>query len=48
MFEANDSLKPPGCIYDLLEKMGRKYCTFCNCKISKLIQVSHVWSVAKL
>lgn len=48
VFEENDSLRSPRYIYNLLEKMGRKHCAFCDCEIPELIQGAHVWPVANI
>lgn len=47
-FEENDSLRSPTYIYNLLEKLGDKKCTFCDCEIPQLIQGAHIWPVASI
>jgi HNH endonuclease len=45
-FETNDSLRSPTYIYNLLEKLGEKKCSLCNCEIPQIIQGAHIWPVA--
>ena len=47
-FEKNDSLRSPTYIYNLLEKLGDKKCTLCNCEIPQIIQGAHIWPVASI
>lgn len=47
-FERNDSLRSPTYIYNLLEKLGEKKCSFCDCEIPQIIQGAHVWNVASI
>lgn len=47
-FERNDSLRSPRYIYNLLEKLGEKKCSFCDCKIPQIIQGAHIWNVANI
>lgn len=47
-FEANDSLRSPTYIYNLLEKLGEKKCALCDCEIPQIIQGAHIWSVASI
>ncbi len=47
-FEADDSLRSPRFIYNLLAKLGPKKCTFCDCEIPELIQGAHIWPVASI
>jgi hypothetical protein len=47
-FEANDSLRSPTYIYNLLEKLGEKKCSLCDCEIPQIIQGAHVWPVASI
>ena len=47
-FERNDSLRSPTYIYNLLEKLGEKKCSFCNCEIPQIIQGAHIWNVASI
>ncbi len=47
-FEKNDSLRSPTYIYNLLEKLGDKKCSLCDCEIPQIIQGAHVWPVATI
>lgn len=47
-FEKNDSLRSPTYIYNLLEKLGEKKCSFCNCEIPQIVQGAHIWNVASI
>ncbi|HEU4551779.1 MAG TPA: HNH endonuclease signature motif containing protein [Chitinophaga sp.] len=47
-FEANDSLRSPTYIYNLLEKLGEKKCLLCDCEIPQIIQGAHIWPVASI
>lgn len=47
-FEANDSLRSPTYIYNLLEKLGEKKCSLCECEIPQIIQGAHIWPVASI
>lgn len=47
-YEENDSLRSPTYIYNLLEKLGEKKCSFCNCEIPQIIQGAHIWPVASI
>lgn len=47
-FEADDSLRSPRYIYNLLAKLGPKKCTFCDCEIPELIQGAHIWPVSHI
>ena len=47
-FETNDSLRSARFIYNLLERLGRKKCAFCDCEIPQIIQGAHVWPVATI
>jgi hypothetical protein len=47
-FEENDSLRSPTYIYNLLEKLGDKKCTLCDCEIPQIIQGAHIWPVASI
>lgn len=47
-FEDNDSLRSPSYIYNLLEKLGNKKCTLCDCQIPQIIQGVHIWPVASI
>lgn len=47
-FEDNDSLRSPSYIYNLLEKLGNKKCTLCDCQIPQIIQGAHIWPVASI
>jgi len=47
-FEKNDGLRSPTYIYNLLEKLGDKKCSLCECEIPQIIQGAHVWSVSSI
>ncbi len=47
-FENSDSLRSPTYLYNLLEKLGEKKCSLCDCEIPQLIQGAHVWPVASI
>lgn len=47
-FETNDSLRSPTYLYNLLDKLGSKKCTLCDCEIPQIIQGAHVWPVASI
>lgn len=47
-FEENDSLRSASYIYNLLEKLGDKRCTLCDCDIPQIIQGAHIWPVADI
>ena len=47
-FEKNDSLRSPTYIYNLLEKLGDKKCSLCDCEIPQIIQGTHVWAVSSI
>ncbi|OGU11034.1 MAG: hypothetical protein A2X61_09705 [Ignavibacteria bacterium GWB2_35_12] len=47
-FETNDSLRSPTYIYNLLEKLGEKKCSLCDCEIPQIIQGAHIWPVASI
>lgn len=47
-FKNNNSLRSPRYIYNLLEKLGEKKCSFCKCEIPQIIQGAHIWPVANI
>lgn len=47
-FERNDSLRSPTYIYNLLEKLGDKKCSLCDCEVPQIIQGAHIWPVASI
>jgi hypothetical protein len=47
-FETNDSLRSPTYIYNLLEKLGEKKCSLCDCEIPQIIQGAHIWPVVNI
>jgi len=47
-FETNDSLRSPTYTYNLLEKLGEKKCSLCDCEIPQIIQGAHIWPVASI
>lgn len=44
----NNSLRSPRFTCNLLEKLGAKKCTFCNCSIPELISGAHIWPVSSI
>lgn len=47
-FETNNSLRSPTYLYNLLEKLGDKKCSLCNCEIPQIIQGAHIYPVASI
>jgi hypothetical protein len=47
-FETNDSLRSPTYLYNLLEKLGDKKCSLCDCEIPQIIQGAHIYPVANI
>ncbi|WP_168402910.1 HNH endonuclease signature motif containing protein [Erwinia amylovora] len=47
-FIKNDSLRSPTFIYNLLNKIGQKKCSFCDCEIPQIIQGAHIWPVSEI
>lgn len=47
-FEANDSLRSPTYLYNLLEKLGDKKCSLCDCEIPQIIHGAHIYPVASI
>lgn len=47
-FEENNSLRSPQYIFNLLERLGPKKCSFCNCEIPQLVEGAHIWPVADI
>lgn len=47
-FETNDSLRSPTYLYNLLEKLGDKKCSLCDCEIPQIIQGAHIYPVASI
>lgn len=47
-FETNDSLRSPTYLYNLLDKLGHKKCSLCDCEIPQVIQGAHIWQVASI
>jgi hypothetical protein len=47
-FETNDSLRSPTYLYNLLDKLGHKKCSLCDCEIPQIIQGAHIWPVANI
>lgn len=47
-FETNDSLRSPTYLYNLLDKLGHKKCSLCDCEIPQIIQGAHIWPVASI
>ncbi len=47
-FETNNSLRSPTYLYNLLEKLGDKKCSLCDCEIPQIIQGAHIYPVASI
>ena len=47
-FEQNDSLRSAQYTYNLLEKLGDKKCTLCDCDVPQIIQGAHIWPVSEI
>lgn len=47
-YEAENSLRSPSFIYNLLVRLGPKKCTLCECEIPELIQGAHIWAVSDI
>ena len=47
-FIHNNSLRSSRYIYNLLDKLGDKKCTFCDCEIPQIIQGAHILSVSDI
>lgn len=47
-FETNDSLRSPTYLYNLLDKLGHKKCSLCECEIPQIIHGAHIWPVASI
>jgi hypothetical protein len=47
-FDRNDSLRSPTYLYNLLEKLGDKKCSLCDCEIPQIIQGAHIYPVATI
>jgi len=47
-FERNDSFRSPTYLYNLLEKLGDKKCSLCDCEIPQIIQGAHIYPVANI
>ncbi len=47
-FERDNSLRSPLYTYNLLQKLGKKKCAFCDCSIPEIIQGAHIWSVSDI
>lgn len=47
-FETNDSLRSPTYLYNLLDKLGHKKCSLCDCEIPQIIQGAHIWPVKNI
>lgn len=48
LFDHNNSLRSPRFNDNLLDKLGPKKCSFCECEIPELIQGAHIWPVAEI
>ncbi len=47
-FTANNSLRSPRYISNLLDRVGIKRCALCNCEVPEIIQGAHVWPVSMI
>lgn len=47
-FDTDDSLRSPTYLYNLLDKLGQKKCSLCDCEIPQIIQGAHIWPVASI
>jgi len=47
-YDANNSLRSPRYIFNLLAKLGEKHCALCDCEIPELIQGAHILPVAEI
>lgn len=47
-FESSTNLRSRKYIYNLLDHIGDKKCTMCDCDLPELIQGAHVWPVADI
>lgn len=47
-YQENNSFRSPRFISNLLNKLGRKKCSFCDCDIPELIQGAHIWPVSDI
>ena len=41
----NNNLRSPRFIFNMLEKLVKKSCALCECKVPELIQGAHIWNV---
>lgn len=44
----NNEFRSPIYQRNLLQRLGRKHCALCGCKIPEIIQGAHVWGVAEI
>lgn len=47
-FEKRNSLRSPRFLFNLLDRLGPKKCTLCDCEIPELIEGAHIWPVANI
>ncbi|HEM1865822.1 TPA: HNH endonuclease, partial [Listeria monocytogenes] len=47
-FVGRNSLRSPRYIFNLLDRLGPKKCTLCDCEIPELIEGAHIWPVADI
>lgn len=47
-FTQNNSLRSARFIYNLLDRLGKKKCAFCDCEIPEIIHGAHIWPVASI
>jgi|SRR5690625_560796 len=47
-FDRRNSLRSPRFLFNLLDRLGPKKCTLCDCEIPELIEGAHIWPVADI
>ncbi|MBU2870966.1 HNH endonuclease signature motif containing protein [Colwellia sp. E2M01] len=47
-YKENNSLRSPRYISNLLNKLGPKKCSLCDCDIPEIIQGAHIWPVSEI
>lgn len=47
-FANRNSLRSPRFIFNLLDRLGPKKCSFCDCEIPELIEGAHIWPVSAI
>lgn len=48
VFNENNSFRSPRYTHNLLNKLGRKKCSFCECSTPESIQGAHIWPVGEI